>query len=319
MENSRLEEEKKQKKEGLIDLELPADHKSGFVAVVGRPNVGKSTLLNQMLHQKIAIVSHRPQTTRRNQLGIVTEPGHQIVFIDTPGIMKKALHKLDEAMLEVALEALNDADIVLWLVDATFPPNEEDTRLAELLSRARGTVMLVMNKNDEVPPVEVIERTTAYRDLLPDETTWFFISAENGMGVSEVYEAIVAALPEGPRFYPADQITDTFTRDIAAELIREQLLLQLRDEIPHGTTVVVTDFKEDVEPLGIRATIFVEREGHKRIVIGAGGAQLKSIGTAARQEIEELVGEQVFLELWVKVVKNWRKQESQLKRFGYKE
>ena len=179
--------------------------------------------------------------------------------------------------------------------------------------------MLVMNKNDVVPPGEVIERTTAYRDLLPDETTWFFISAENGMGVSEVYEAIVAALPEGPRFYPADQITDTFTRDIAAELIREQLLLQLREEIPHGTTVVVTDFKEDVEPLGIRATIFVEREGHKRIVIGAGGAQLKSIGTAARQEIEELVGEQVFLELWVKVVKNWRKQESQLKRFGYKE
>lgn len=298
---------------------LPDGHKSGFVAVVGRPNVGKSTLLNAMLKQKIAIVTPRPQTTRQKQLGIVTEDDYQIIFVDTPGIMKKAKHQLDEVMLEAAEETLKDGDVVLWLVDASFPPDDEDRRLAELVSRAAGRVILVMNKNDLIPPNQVIERTTAYRELLPEDTPWFFIAAHQSRGVDELYQSIIDALPEGPRYYPADQITNTFVRDIVAELIREQLLQQLREEIPHGTAVKVTDFKEDETPTRIRATIFVEREGHKRIVIGAGGSQLKKIGSAARQEIEDLMGEQVFLELWVKVAQNWRKQESQLKRFGYKE
>ncbi|MDJ0754207.1 MAG: GTPase Era [Ardenticatenaceae bacterium] len=298
---------------------LPDGHKSGFVAVVGRPNVGKSTLLNAMLKQKIAIVTPRPQTTRQKQLGIVTEDDYQIIFIDTPGIMKKAKHQLDEVMLEAAEETLKDGDVVLWLVDAGFPPDDEDRRLAELVGRAAGRVILVMNKNDLIPPDQVIERTDAYRELLPEDTQWFFIAAHQSRGVDELFQAILDALPEGPRYYPADQITDTFVRDIVAELIREQLLQQLREEIPHGTAVKVTDFKENEIPTHIRATIFVEREGHKRIVIGAGGSQLKKIGSAARQEIEDLMGEQVFLELWVKVAQNWRKQESQLKRFGYKE
>ncbi len=298
---------------------LPDGHKSGFVAVVGRPNVGKSTLLNAMLKQKIAIVTPRPQTTRQKQLGIVTEDDYQIIFIDTPGIMKKAKHQLDEVMLEAAEETLKDGDVVLWLVDASFPPDAEDRRLAELVGRAAGRVILVMNKNDLIPPDQVIERTDAYRELLPEDTQWFFIAAHQSRGVDELFQAILDALPEGPRYYPADQITDTFVRDIVAELIREQLLQQLREEIPHGTAVKVTDFKENEIPTHIRATIFVEREGHKRIVIGAGGSQLKKIGSAARQEIEDLMGEQVFLELWVKVAQNWRKQESQLKRFGYKE
>ncbi len=313
-----MDRETQEKKASLLEQKLPAGHKSGFVAVVGKPNVGKSTLLNQMLKQKIAIVSPRPQTTRRSQLGIVTEADHQIIFVDTPGIMKKPLHMLDETMLESALEALNDADVILWLVDASQPPGEEEARLAELLGKASGAVLLIMNKNDLVPPDQVLERTSGYRSLLPEATPWFFISADQGAGVEAVYQAIIAALPEGPRYYPADQITDAFTRDIAAELVREQLLIQLREEIPHGTTVVVTDFIEDEEPLTIRATIFVERESHKRIVIGSGGSQLKKIGMAARREIEDLTGERVFLELWVKVAKNWRKQEDQLKRFGYR-
>ncbi|MEM7797655.1 MAG: GTPase Era [Chloroflexota bacterium] len=301
----------------LIDESIPENHKSGFVAVVGRPNVGKSTLLNAMLRQKIAIVSPRPQTTRLKQLGIVTEADHQIVFVDTPGIMQKAMHKLDELMLDAAVDTLNDGDIILWMIDASFLPNEEDARLAEMMKAAKGQIVLVMNKNDLVPPNEVIERTEAYRSLLPKETPWFFISAERKYGIEELYQTLVDHLPEGPRYYPEDQITETFTRDIVAELIREQLLLHLREEIPHAISVAVTRFDEESDPLNIQATIYVERESHKPIVIGSKGSMLKRIGSEARREIEPLVDRQVFLELWVKVAEKWRKQEAQLKRFGY--
>ncbi len=301
----------------LLADALPEGHKSGYVALVGRPNVGKSTLLNTMLRQKIAIVSHRPQTTRIQQLGIVTEPDHQIVFVDTPGIMQKAMHKLDELMLENAVDALNDADVLIWLIDGTVPPNAEDANLAEMMTKARGKVILVINKNDQIPPAEVVEKTDAYRTLLPAETDWFFISADKQRGTAELYTHIVASLPEGPRYYPADQITQTFTRDIVAELIREQILLNIRDEIPHGTTVLIDSFNEQAKPIHIKANIFVERDSHKAIVIGAGGKMLKHIGANARREIEELIGEQVFLEIWVKIAPKWRKREGQLKRFGY--
>lgn len=297
--------------------ELPPGHKSGFVAVVGRPNVGKSTLLNAFMHQKIAIVSPRPQTTRTRQLGIITEPEYQIIFMDTPGLMKKAMHKLDETMLDAANEALNDADVVLWLVDATTPPGEEDKALSEVMLRRQGKLLLVINKNDAVPPPQVVERTNSYRALTPPDTPWFFISAEKQIGTDELLQAILSALPEGPRYYPADQITDTFMRDIAADLVREQILLQIRDEIPHSTVVVVTQFNENESPIHIEATIFVERDGHKQIVIGSNGLQLKKIGTAARKEIEKLIGEQVFLRLWVKVAPKWRQTDSFLKQFGY--
>lgn len=301
----------------ILDVDLPEGHKSGFVAVVGQPNVGKSTLLNKMLGQKIAIVSPRPQTTRNSQLGILTEPNHQIVFVDTPGIMQKALHKLDEVMLETAVGHLKDADVILWLVDATYSPNEQDQNVAAIIQQAPGQPLLVMNKNDLVSPHQVLERTDAYRALLPDETPWFFISADKGLGVDEVYAAILAQLPEGPRYYPADQITDTFVRDIAAELIREQILLQIREEIPHGTFVAVDQFKEEEDPVYIKATIYVERENHKRIVIGTKGSQLKEIGRGARQSIARLVDRPVYLDLWVKVAPKWRKKENTLKRFGY--
>ena len=296
---------------------LPDGHKSGFVALVGRPNVGKSTLLNGMLKQKIAIVSHRPQTTRTSQLGIVTEPDHQIIFVDTPGIMQKAMHKLDELMLDSATETLKDADVVIWLVDGTMAPNAEDARLAEMMTAAGGKTILVINKNDQIRPEDVVERTDSYRALLPEDTDWFFISAEKRFGTDELYQKIVDELPAGPRYYPADQITQTFTRDIVAELIREQILLNVRDEIPHGTTVLIDSFNEQTKPIHIKANIFVERDSHKAIVIGAGGKMLKRIGSEARKEIEDLIDQKVFLELWVKIASKWRKREGQLKRFGY--
>ncbi|MCA9980888.1 MAG: GTPase Era [Anaerolineales bacterium] len=301
----------------IDEEELPEGHKSGFVALVGRPNVGKSTLMNAFMKQKIAIATPRAQTTRNNQLGILTQPDHQIVFVDTPGIMQKAMHKLDEVMLDTAVESLNDADVVVWLVDTTFAPNEDDARLAEMMSQSSGNLILALNKNDEVPPEEVLERIDSYRQLVPAETPWLFFSALRGAGVDELHQLIVDALPEGPRYYPQDQITDIYTRDLAAEMIREQVLMQIRDEIPHGVTVQVTSFKEDEKPLRINATIFVERDSHKRIIIGANGAQIKQIGTAARREISHLVGEAVYLDLWVKVAPKWRRDEAQLKRFGY--
>ncbi len=301
----------------IAEAELPPGHKSGFVALVGRPNVGKSTLMNAFMKQKIAIIAPRAQTTRNNQLGILTQPNHQIVFVDTPGIMQKAMHKLDELMLDTAVEALSDADVVVWLVDATFPPNEEDERLATMMSNSRGQVILALNKNDEVPRDDVLERIESYRQLLPADTEWLFFSALRGAGVDELHDMIVEALPEGPRYYPQDQITDLYMRDLAAELIREQVLIQIRDEIPHGVTVEITAFKEDETPLRINATIFVERNSHKRIIIGANGAQMKQIGTAARREIQVMLDQPVFLDLWVKVAPKWRRDEAQLKRFGY--
>lgn len=303
--------------QNLLADNLPAGHKSGYVALVGRPNVGKSTLLNTMLRQKIAIVSHRPQTTRIQQLGIVTEPDHQIVFVDTPGIMQKAAHKLDELMVDSAVDALNDADVLVWLIDGTETPNAEDANLAEMMTKANGKILLVINKNDQIPPEQVVERTDAFRNLLPTDTDWFFISAQHKRGTDELYQKIIDSLPEGPRYYPADQITQTFTRDIVAELIREQILLNIRDEIPHGTTVLIELFDENAKPIHIKANIFVERDSHKPIVIGANGKMLKQIGAKARKEIEDLIDEQVFLELWVKIAPKWRKREGQLKRFGY--
>jgi GTP-binding protein Era len=297
--------------------ETPEGHRSGFVALVGRPNVGKSTLMNAFMRQKIAAVTHRPQTTRTRQLGIITEPGYQMIFIDTPGIIRDPRHPLDEFMVRSALETLDDADVVLWLVDMSQSPGDGDRRIAELLAEGDRRVILALNKVDLVSPAEALQRTEAYVALLRS-AGWLHLSALTGDGVSELLERLVAALPEGPRYYPADQITDIFERNIAAELIREQLMLQLHDEIPYGTAVRVRDFKE--RPNGttyISADIFVERSGHKSIVIGKGGAQLKALGAAAREQIEQLINGKVYLELWVKVEPNWRRDEKLLRQFGY--
>lgn len=303
----------------ILDEEhLPEGHKSGFVALVGRPNVGKSTLLNNFLQQKVAIVSPSPQTTRTRQLGILTRPEYQMIFVDTPGIMQPR-HKLDEYMLEEAIRTLEEVDVVLWLVDAGEPPGPGDQAIAERLKLLSGKtpVILGMNKVDTLQAGEVMPRSEAYQALLPD-APWILFSATQSSGTEELFTMLLETLPEGPRFYPSEQVTDVYERDLAAELIREQILLQIREEIPHGTAVAVDEFKErETGMVYIHAIIFVEREAHKKIVIGAGGAQLRAIGAAARKEIENMLGTRVYLELWVKVEPQWRRNERALKRLGY--
>jgi GTPase len=299
--------------------EVPQDFRSGFVALVGRPNVGKSTLMNAFLNQKIAIVTPRPQTTRTRQLGIITEPDFQMIFVDTPGIISSPRHKLDEYMLETAEDVLSDADVVLWLVDSSEPPGAEDRAIAEKLAALNepSRIILGINKLDLLTADDVLPRSEAFRALLPD-AHWIVFSAEQGAGLSELLQMLRDALPEGPMYYPAEQLTETYLRDITAELIREQIMLQLREEVPYGTAVEILEFKERPEDTTyVSANIIVERDSHKGIVIGSKGAQLREIGSAARKEIEALLGEKVFLDLWVKVEPKWRRDENALKRLGY--
>lgn len=302
----------------LAEEEVPEGHRSGFVAVVGRPNVGKSTLMNALLKQKVAIVSPRPQTTRTNQLGILTQPDYQLIFIDTPGLMAPR-HKLDEYMMGVAQEALQDAEIVLWMVDGSEPPGTGDKIISETLAGLpeQTNLVLAINKADLVEPQDVLPRTDAYRALAP-KAEWIFFSALEKEAVESLLQMLVVLLPEGPRYYPADQTTDTYVKDIAAELIREQIFLKMREELPYSTAVQVTEYKlRDNGTTYISATIFVERDNHKKMIIGQKGKQLRSIGAAARKEIETLIQGKVYLELWVKVEPQWRRSEQALKRFGY--
>lgn len=304
--------------DSLSEEDLPEGHKSGFVAVVGRPNVGKSTLMNALLGQKIAIVTHRPQTTRTNQLGILTRPEYQIIFVDTPGLTKPR-HKLDEYMMGEADDSLRDAEVVLWLVEANQKPGAGDSIIGATLRSLpdHSQIILGINKADLIKPEEVQPRTDAYRSLLPD-AAWILFSALNGDGIDAMLEMLVDALPEGPRYFPLDQTTDSYERDIAAEMVREQLFLQMREEIPYGTVVVVEEFKERESGVTyIGATIYVERDSHKRMVIGHKGEQLRKIGSAARREIEPMIQGKVYLDLWVKVETRWRQNEDALKRFGY--
>jgi len=303
----------------IDENETPEGFKSGFVALVGRPNVGKSTLMNAFLQQKIAIVTPRPQTTRTRQLGIFTEVHYQMIFIDTPGIMKKPRHKLDEFMLKTAVDTLTDADVVLWLVDGSEPPGPEDQAIAAKLQSIENQtpIILGMNKIDRLSPANVLPRSEAYSFLLPD-AEWILFSALRQDGLPELLQMLVNALPHGPLFYPPDQITDAFLRDIAAEMIREQIMLQLREEIPYSTAVQVEEFKERANGTTyISANIIVERDSHKRIIIGRNGEQLGKIGAAARKEIEDMLEGKVFLELWVKVQPKWRRDENTLRRLGY--
>ena len=294
------------------------DHRSGFVAVIGRPNVGKSTLINGLLQEKINIVSPRPQTTRSRQLGILTTADYQIIFMDTPGLMQPR-HKLDEFMVETAVDSLNEADLVLWLVDGSEPVGPGDQAISEQLQGLDEStpIILAINKSDITAPENVMAHTEAYCALAPN-AVWIFFSARTGNGRNELLNLIVQALPEGPRYYPADQVTDVYLRDMAAEFIREQVMLQLRDEIPYSVAVQVDQFKErDNGTTYISANIIVERDNHKAIVIGAKGSQLRQIGAAARKELETLLEGKVFLELWVKVEPKWRHNEQALKRLGY--
>ncbi|MDP2976024.1 MAG: GTPase Era [Anaerolineales bacterium] len=285
----------------------------------GKPNVGKSTLINALLGQKIAPVSPRPQTTRRRQLGILTLPDAQIVFVDTPGIHTPR-HKLGEFFNQEALESLDGVDVILFLVDASAEPTDDDRRIASLLKRRRGAahLLLALNKIDLVSAEALESRQSAYQALLQDVPR-LVLSAARRDGIADLLTWLISRLPLRPAEYPEEQVTDLYEREIAAELIREAALVFLRDEVPHSLAVRVDEYTERGEGGAyIHATLFVEKISQKGIVIGEGGAMLKKIGSAARREIESMSGRKVFLELRVKVEKNWRDNESALRRFGYK-
>jgi GTP-binding protein Era len=310
------------------------DFRSGFIAIVGRPNAGKSTLVNALLGQKVAAVSPRPQTTRRRQLGILTREDSQLIFVDTPGIHNPR-HKLGEYLNQEAEEALEGVDVILFLVDASAEPTEDDARIASLLKESRRTpLVLAANKTDLVQLETLTSHIEAYQSLVQEvraersgegaprsrsAVSTIAISASRRDGLDQLVDLLVSLCPIRPPEYEEDQITDAYEREIAADLIRESALLKLRDEVPHSLAVRVDEFKErDNGMVYIAATIFVERDSQKGIVIGQGGNMLKAIGSAARKEIESMGGHKAFLELRVKVEKDWRNNENVLKRLGYK-
>ena len=291
--------------------------RSGYVAIVGRPNVGKSTLMNRIIGEKIAITSSKPQTTRNAIQTVYTDERGQIIFLDTPGI-NKAKNKLGEYMLGTALSTLNDADVILWLVEAsTYIGNNEQFIIGEL-KKLHAPVILVMNKIDKVEREELPEDILAYKDVL-DFAEIVPISAKKDDNLDVLIEQIFKHLPEGPLYYEPDTLTNQSVKQIVSEIIREKALLNLSDEVPHGIAVVVNKYKEREgdEIVDIEADIICEKESHKGIVIGKGGAMLKKIGTASRYEIEHLIDCRVNLKLWVKVKKQWRDSDTQLRNFGY--
>lgn len=294
------------------------DYRAGFVSIVGRPNVGKSTLVNALLGQKVAAVSPRPQTTRRQQLGILTLEQGQIVFTDTPGL-HKAQHKLGSLMNEEVLLALESPDVILFVVAASAEPNEDDRQLAEAIAALKGdhALIMVLNKVDLVPEKRLEARKSLYQALLPQAET-ITIAAETGENLDGLMKEVLERLPHNPPFFPEDQVTDLYEREIAADLIRATALDMLRDEVPHAIAVRIDEFSERGESGAfIEATLFVERESQKGIVIGKKGSMLKKIGTAARKAIEAMSGRKVFLKLRVKVRPNWRNDDQFLGKFQF--
>lgn len=294
---------------------MRADYKSGFVTLIGRPNVGKSTLMNRLIGQKIAITSNKPQTTRnRIQTVLTTEEG-QIVFVDTPGI-HKAKNKLGEYMVNVAERTLNEVDVVLWLVEPTTFIGAGEKHIAEQLGKVKTPVVLVINKVDMVKKEEILGFIDAYRKIY-DFAEIVPVSARNGDNTDELIKVILKYLPYGPQFYDEDTVTDQPERQIVSELIREKALHSLNDEIPHGIAVAIDSMKYRRKIVDIDATIICERDSHKGIIIGKQGAMLKKIGSTARYEIEKMLDMQVNLKLWVKVKKDWRDSDFLIKNFGY--
>ena len=300
--------------DSIFNDDWSEDFRSGLVAVVGRPNVGKSTLINGILGQKIAIVSPKPQTTRTRQLGIHTTDAGQMIFVDTPGIHVPH-HKLGTYMVSVAEDALKDADVILWIVDASEASQAEDHQIAETIQQLKGDtpIVLVLNKMDLVDGEAEFSEHLA---LIPHDSV-FNISATTQDGVSELLEHLLTLLPQGPPYYPVDDLSDANLRFIAAEIIREKIILNTVQEIPHSVAVEVTEFKEKDNISIIEATIYVERDSQKGIIIGKGGKMIKRIGMQAREDLEVLIETQVHLDTRVKVLKNWRKNDDFMKRLGY--
>lgn len=292
-------------------------HKSGFAAIVGRPNVGKSTLLNRVVGQKIAIMSDKAQTTRNKIQGVYTTPDAQIVFIDTPGIHKPK-HRIGDFMVETAYSALREVDVTLFMISADQKRGKGDDFIIERLRKNETPVFLVINKIDKVHPDEllaIIEDYAAqmtFAEIVP-------ISATEGNNFETLMRLVIDQMPEGPQYFPEDQITDHPEYFIVSELVREKVLLLTRDEVPHSVAVVVDSMKRDEnDKIHIQATIVVERDSQKGIIIGKGGKMLKQIGTKARLDIEHLLDDKVYLELWVKVQKDWRDKQTFLTDYGYR-
>lgn len=293
-------------------------YRSGFVTIVGRPNVGKSTLLNRIIGEKISIISDKPQTTRNKIQMVYTEENCQIVFLDTPGIQNPR-NKLGEYMLKVSKNTLEEVDIVTFMVDDSMEIGPMDNMIIEDLRKISTPIVLVINKIDKLEKDELLQlvdkysRLNLFEEIIP-------LSALNNDNVHKYIEVLKSRLPEGPQYFPEDMITDQPERFIIAEIIREKALLNLDEEVPHGIFVEIQSIKkrEGKEIIDVFANIYCEKESHKGIVIGKGGSMLKEIGKSARIEIEALLGSQVNLQLWVKVEKNWREKENKVRYFGYK-
>lgn len=293
-------------------------YKSGFVTVIGRPNVGKSTLLNQIIGEKISIISDKPQTTRNKIQLIYTEENFQIIFLDTPGIQIPR-NKLGEYMLKVSKETLEEVDIITFIVDESMETGRLDQYIIDELKGVKTPIILLINKIDKISREDVdklikkYEKMNMFEDIIP-------ISAIKGENIDSYIEAIKKLLPEGPQYFPEDMITDQPERFIISEIIREKALENLSEEVPHGIFVEIERIskRENKELIDVNALIYCEKESHKGIIIGKNGRMLKAIGKSARTEIEKLLGSQVNLQLWVKVEKNWRERESKVRYFGYK-
>jgi GTP-binding protein Era len=295
---------------------MTEDFKCGYVALIGLPNVGKSTLLNRLVGDKLAITSPKPQTTRQRLLGIVNLPGAQLLFLDTPGVLDPK-GALNAALVQAALTALAEADVVVWLVEPRTPAPDDQVLLPHL-KQVQAPLIVVLNKIDTVPKPRLLPLISAYHELFPDSPI-IPVSALTGDGLPELTAELLKLLPQSPPLYPPDQETDSSERFLVAELIRERVLHHTSEEVPHAVAVQVEEFDESQRPhlIRIRAVIYVERNSQKGILIGKQGRMLKTIGAAARAEIEPLLGAQVFLELWVKVWKNWRKDPKALRMLGY--
>lgn len=291
--------------------------KSGFVTIIGRTNVGKSTLINQILGEKVSIISPRPQTTRNEVKGILTEKDYQIIFLDTPGVHKPK-NKLDEFMNKTVLNTLGEVDLILFMVEADGNVGPGDKFIAQILQSTATPVYLVINKIDKISENLLKQRTKVYQSLSNFKET-ICISSINKTNLDLLIRKIRDILPEGPMYYPGDLYTDQLERNIVSEIIREKLLLNLKEEIPHGTAVEIDSMKESEKKglISISSTILCEKDSHKKIIIGKSGAMIKKIGTQARMDIENLLGTKVFLDLWVKVKKDWRNDKNTLKNLGY--
>ena len=291
--------------------------KCGFIAIIGRPNVGKSTLLNQILEQKIVIATNKAQTTRKRIKGIYTTENSQLIFVDTPGI-HKPLNKLGEFLLDEAKISVPDSDVILFLVDVSTPAGKGDRWIVEnVLKTSSVPVIMVLNKTDKASPKKIDENILSYKTLYPDYSQIVRISAKTGKNKSKLVSAIIDILPEGEFLYPDDIVTEENMRSITEEIVREKILINTSDEIPHSVAVKVEEYKECDDIDKIQATIFCETKSQKGILIGKSGNLLKTIGTQARLDIEKIVEKKVFLGLQVKVEKDWRKKDKILKSFGY--